>query len=36
MEETKTIYRKLDQLIGDFCLDSDKKNNTFRGFQFLL
>ena len=34
-EQVKTIY-ELDQLLSDFCLDSDKKNNTCRGFQFIL
>ena len=34
-EQIKTIY-ELDQLLSDFCLDSNKKNNTCRGFQFIL
>ena len=35
VEQIKTIY-ELDQLLSDFCLDSNKKNNTCRGFQFIL
>ena len=36
MEQIKTIY-ELNQLRSDFCLDSNKKkNNTSRGFQFIL
>ena len=34
-EQIKTIY-ELDQSLSDFCLDSNKKNNTCRGFQFIL
>ena len=30
-EQIKTIY-ELNQLLGDFCLDSNKKNDTCRGF----
>ena len=35
IEQIKTIY-ELDQLLGDFCLDSTKNNNNCRGFQFIL
>ena len=34
-EQIKTIF-ELDQLLGDFCLDSNKQNDTSRGFQFIL
>ena len=33
-ERIKTIC-ELDQLLGDFCLDSNKKN-TCRGVQFII
>ena len=34
-EQIKTIY-ELDQLLGDFCLDSNKQNETSRRFKFIL
>ena len=35
MEQNKTIY-ELDQLLGDFCLDSDKKITLAGNFNLLF